>query len=124
MKKTLLALALFAGGTLFAADFSVGIRIGPPPPPRVVRIERPRAPGPDYVWVEGYQYPVGNRYRWHEGYWTRPPYEGAAWLGPRYEGGQFFEGHWGGPRGDRGHDHQWDRNRERDFHGRDHDDRR
>lgn len=119
--KKVLALALFAGGTIFAADFNLGIRIGPPPPPRVVRIQ-PRAPGPGFIWVQGYWYPVGRRYRWHDGYWTRPPYEGANWIGPRYEGGQFFEGRWGGPRGERGHDHQWDRDRrERDYHGRDRD---
>jgi hypothetical protein len=32
-----------------------------PPPPRVYRV-RPR-PGPAFVWVEGYWYPQGNRYR-------------------------------------------------------------
>jgi len=24
-------------------------------------------------------YPVGRHYRWHRGYWTRPPYHGARW---------------------------------------------
>src|SRR3954453_20465934 len=121
MKKSVLALALMTGGTILAADFSVGINIGPPPPPRVVRVH-PREPGPGYAWVEGYWYPVGNRYRWHDGYWTRPPYDGAAWLAPRYEGQRFYEGHWGGQRGDREHDHRWDRDRrERDYRGRDRD---
>jgi len=112
MKKTLLALMLLAGSSSFA-QVSVGIRIGPPPPPRVIRPLR--SPGPGYVWVEGYWYPSGNRYRWHNGYWTRPPYSGARWIGPRYEGGSFFEGYWDSDRGRFDHDHRWDRDRNRDF---------
>ena len=57
------------------AKISIGIVIGTPPPPRVVF--QPAQPGPDFVWVEGYWYPVGRQYSWHEGYWTRPPYSGA-----------------------------------------------
>jgi hypothetical protein len=71
MKTTLLAAMLLAGVSLFGAQISVGIRIGQPPPPRVVRVLPPR-PSPEFVWIEGYWYPVGKRYRWHEGYWTRP----------------------------------------------------
>jgi hypothetical protein len=118
MKTKLLALMLLAGGSLFA-QLSIGVRIGPPPPPRVIRVQ-PRSPGPGYLWIQGYWYPVGKRYRWHDGYWTRPPYGGALWMGPRYDGGQFFEGHWEGNRGARDHDHRWDRDRRnRDF-DRDH----
>ena len=113
MKKTLLALLLLAGGSSFA-QLSIGVRIGPPPPPRVIHA-RPRAPGPDYFWVEGYWYPVGNHYKWHGGYWTRPPYAGAHWIGPRYDGGSFFGGYWEGDRGRIEHDHHWDRGRNRDF---------
>src|SRR5215831_12805639 len=46
--------------------------------------------GGDFVWVEGYWYPVGNHYRWHDGYWTRPPYAGAHWVGPHHDGERFF----------------------------------
>lgn len=120
MRNKLLAMALLATSTIFAADFSVGVRIGPPPSPRVARY-RPAAPGPGFVWVDGYWYPNGRRYRWHEGYWTRPPYAGATWFGPRYENGQFFEGRWGGERGDFRHDHRWDRDRDRDWRDRGHD---
>src|SRR5712691_309430 len=119
MKKTLVTLMLLAGGALFGADFSVGIRIGPPPPDRVVRV-RPVNPGPDFAWVEGYWYPVGNHYKWHEGYWTRPVYPGAQWVAPRHDGERFFEGHWEGDRGQRQHDHRWDRSHDRDSgHDRD-----
>jgi len=110
MRKKILALALLTVGSVFA-QVSFGIRIGPPPRPRIVRVH-PVAPGPGYTYVEGYWYPVNGRYRWHDGYWTRPPYAGAAWIGPRYEGNQFFEGYWGGGGRDRyNHDHRWDRDR-------------
>src|SRR5260370_5823665 len=78
MIKKVLALSFVAVGLTFAAQVNLGIRIGPPPPPRVVAV-RPVPPGPDYVWVDGYWYPVDGRYRWHEGYWTRPAYGGGRW---------------------------------------------
>jgi hypothetical protein len=111
MKSRLLCFALFAAGALFG-QISLGIRIGPPPPPRVVRVQ-PRAPGVGYTWVEGYWYPVGSRYRWHDGYWSQPPYAGARWEGPRYEGGNYLAGHWDGDRGRMDHDHRWDKDRKR-----------
>lgn len=126
--KKLIAVALLAASTMFG-QVSIGIRIGAPPAPRVVRV-RPVAPGPGYIWVDGYWYPQGNHYRWHDGYWTLAPYEGAFWVGPRWEGGMFFEGYWGGPRNQHfDHDHRWDRDRDRDRgryregydHDRDHD---
>jgi hypothetical protein len=129
IRTALLTAMLMAAVSGVNAQVSLGIRIGPPPQPRVVRIH-PVRPGPDYIWVEGYWYPVGGHYRWHDGYWTRSPYEGARWFGPHYEGGQFFEGYWEGDRGRFEHDHRWDRDRDRDYHrwdrdqqDRDHDDR-
>src|SRR4051812_27659913 len=72
--KLLVGLFLFAGSMFSQVSF--GISIGAPPPPRVMRV-RPMAPGPDYIWVDGYWYPERGRYHWHQGYWTRRPYEGA-----------------------------------------------
>ena len=115
--KRLLVLILLAAGYMFG-QISIGIRIGPPPPPRVVRY-RPPAPGPDFYWVDGYWYAAGDRYRWHDGYWTRPPYGGARWIGPRYEGERFYGGYWEGDRGRFEHDHRWDHDRDRDW--REHD---
>jgi hypothetical protein len=122
MKATLLAGMLLIGGSVFGAQVSIGIRIGPPPPPRMVRV-LPQRPSPEFMWIEGYWYPVGRRYKWHNGYWTRPPYPGARWMGPRHDGGQFFEGYWEGDRGRFGHDHRWDRDRKnRDYRwSQDHD---
>ena len=114
MKTRLLAALLLTAGCVFGG-ISVGIHIGPPPPPRVVAV-RPVAPGPGYFWVDGYWYPVRGHYRWHDGYWTRPPYEGAHWVAPRHESGLYINGYWEGSRGRIEHNHRWDRRHERDYH--------
>ncbi len=85
MKTLVFLFALAAGALVLSAQISIGIRIGPPPPPRVVRVLPPN-PGPDFMWVEGYWFPVGNHYKWHDGYWTRAPYPGARWVAPRHDG--------------------------------------
>jgi hypothetical protein len=94
------------------AQISFGIHIGPPPAPRAYRV--PPQPGPDYMWVEGYYYPQGSHYVWHDGYWTRPPYEGAYWVDPYHVGGQYYPGRWEGSRGNITHDHRWDKGKQRD----------
>jgi YXWGXW repeat-containing protein len=119
---------LLSGGTA-NAQISIGIRIGPPPPPRVVRVF-PSRPGPDYIFIQGYWYPVGNHYQWRDGYWIRAPFPGAFWVEPRYEQGRYIAGYWGRPdrrdfdrhdngrrpNNDRGRDEGWrdDRGRGRD----------
>jgi hypothetical protein len=111
---SLLALTLLAVPA-FGAQVSIGIRIGPPPPPPVVRVV-PVRPAPEYVWVEGYWYPVGNHWKLHKGYWTRAPYAGAQWYAPRYAGGEYFEGYWEAPgHGQIKHNHGWDKKHERDY---------
>ncbi|MDP9171801.1 MAG: YXWGXW repeat-containing protein [Acidobacteriota bacterium] len=116
----LFASLVLAGSALFG-QVSLGVRIGPPPPPRI--LYQTPAPGPGFIWVDGYWYPVGNRYRWHQGYWTRPPYEGARWIGPHHDGEQFYNGYWDGGRGRFDHDHRWDRDRDHDYRGEFHGDR-
>lgn len=121
--------ASFVGASLLIAVFllcgtaraqvSIGIQIGAPPPPRVLAVVPP-TPGPEYVWIEGYWYPVGRHYRWHAGYWTVPPYPGARWVVPRHDGERYFAGYWDGDRGRFEHDHHWDRDHDRD-RGRWHD---
>lgn len=125
MKTKLLALLLLVSGAAFS-QISLGIRIGAPPPVRVMRIQ-PQSPGPEYLWIGGYWYPNGNHYRWHDGYWTRPAYEGARWVGPRHDGQRYFAGYWEGGRGRVEHDHRWDHERghNRDYnHNHDDHDRR
>jgi hypothetical protein len=122
VKTKLTVLMLLAAGAVFA-QFSVGIHIGAPPPMRVVRVQ-PRSPGADYVWIGGYWYPVGNHYKWHEGYYSRPAYSGATWVAPHHDGHDYYPGYWDGERGHVAHDHGWDKNRDRNRdYNRDHHDK-
>ena len=85
IRLSLISVILLACGSAYAVQISFGIAIGPPPPPRVVHVI-PRRPGPDFLWIEGYWQPVENHYRWHDGYWVRPPFAGGFWVSPRYDG--------------------------------------
>lgn len=115
MKKKLLALVLMAAGSMFAG-ITIGLNIGAPPRPRVE--VRRVSPGPGYSYVEGYWYPVSGHYKWHAGYWSRPPYEGAVWIAPHHDGRQYFQGYWQVQgREPIEHDHNSDRNRDRDYPG-------
>ena len=112
LKTLVLATVILAPVATANAQVSFGIRIGEPPAPRAYHV--PPRPGPDYVWVEGYQYPVGKSYKWHDGYWTRPPYVGAYWVQPYHYGGQYYAGRWEGGHGPVNHDHHWDSHTGRD----------
>jgi WXXGXW repeat (2 copies) len=117
--KRLIAASIFMAASVFG-QVSIGIQIGAPPPPRVLRV-RPASPGADYTWVDGYWYPEGRKYKWHAGYWTRPPYAAAHWVAPHHDGSRYFAGYWEGSEGRRDHDHHSDRGHDRDFHHDDHD---
>jgi hypothetical protein len=105
---------LLAAAPPASAQVSFQVNIGPPPAWRPSRIGP--QPGPDYTWIDGYWYPVGRRWVWHAGYWTRPPYPGAYWIQPYHDGRQFVPGYWENERGRWDHDHRWDKRRERDEH--------
>ena len=114
---------LLVPASVAQAQISIGIRIGEPPPP--VAYVVPRQASPDTVWVEGYWYPQGKRYKWHDGYWTRPPFPGAYWVAPYHVDGRYYAGRWEDGRRSFMHDHRWDRSRLRDERRyRDRDDRR
>ena len=104
MRTKLLVFALLLASPLLAkVHVSVGIGLGvpvygyyapAPPPPPVVTYVRPAYPGPGYVWVRGYWYPVRTRYSWHSGYWARRPYARAYWAAPRYHRHRYYRGYW------------------------------
>ena len=101
MKTSLLVVMLLASSSVFAAThFSIGIGVGPgygyyaPPPPPPVVAYYPPSPGIGYTWVPGYYYPVGPRYVWRAGYWTRPPRGHVRWVAPRYNRGRYYNGYW------------------------------
>ena len=68
----------------------------PPPRPRVEAYGM--APGPGYVWLNGYWAGGGGGYVWTPGYWARPPRPHARWMAPRWEqrrgGYRFRSGYW------------------------------
>lgn len=114
MRTAFLAAMLLTGGLVFGGQISLGIRIGPPPAPRVVRV-MPAQPGPDFMFVQGYWYPDGKHYKWHAGYWTRPPYAGARWVAPHHDGQMYFNGYWDTDHGRIEHDHKSDADARRDY---------
>lgn len=71
------------------------IQIAPPRPPH----ERPGPPpGPDFVWVAGYQRWDGGGYVWVPGHYEHAPHPRAMWVPHHYEhrhgGWIMIEGHW------------------------------
>ncbi|HEY1242485.1 MAG TPA: hypothetical protein VGF16_18110 [Bryobacteraceae bacterium] len=102
MRAKILAGAVVALGTLLSAcapsNGYVGVGYGAPPPPRygVVGV----APGPGYVWTDGFWDYRGGGWAWAPGRWVRPPYRGARWA----------PGYWDrSPRGYRFHAGRWHR---------------
>ena len=63
---------------------------GPPPPPRIQ--VRAIAPGPGFVWIDGYWGYGRGGYAWAPGYWTRPPRPRAVRApgGWHYRGGRYY----------------------------------
>jgi hypothetical protein len=99
--KRLFSTALLASTlALGAANAQVYVRIGPPPPPPPPRREFvPVRPGPQYVWVGGFQPWDGARYVYEPGRWVLPPqrryhrWEQGHWRETRH-GWVWVEGHW------------------------------
>ena len=100
MKQKVLAAAFVVLGTVLTACGGSGgyytrTRYGPPPPRYGVI---GRAPGPGYVWTDGYWDLRGGNWAWRDGRWLRPPRRGAVWVAPawRQEGRnwRFHRGRW------------------------------
>jgi WXXGXW repeat (2 copies) len=100
-KFKLLAMALIAGGTMFAQTrVSVGIGVGGYgpgvyPPPAYAQYQPP-CPGPGYTWVDGYWAPQGGRNMWIAGFW-RPP---VVTVAPRYVAPHYYKAFRGHDRDD------------------------
>jgi hypothetical protein len=118
MKTKLMALLLVVmGGSLFAQPrFSIGVNFGAPayygPAPVALAAYRPVRPGPGYIWIDGYRDGYG---RWTAGYW----------VAPRYYGGHYDNGYWGGERryyrnDYRSREHEWREHERREHEYREH----
>ena len=97
MKRLLLTGAILAGAILTAC---VGPRttyvVAGPPAPRYGSVGV--APGPGFVWIEGFWDLRGGAWVWAPGRWVMPPRERAVWVRPewRREGNRwrYREGRW------------------------------
>ena len=98
LNKTLFAVATLLVAPTFmpAAHVDFGIAVGtPPPPPPAAYVAGPVgvAPGPGYVWVDGYWNWVGGRWVWVPGAWVLPPHGHRVWVAPaiefRWHGGRW-----------------------------------
>jgi len=98
MKRKILAGTFVMLGTILNACAGSGayyVRYGPPAPRyAVVGV----APGPGYVWTNGYWDWRGSNWGWVEGRWMGPPRPRAVWVGHewRHEGNgwRFHRGYW------------------------------
>src|SRR4051794_15075116 len=108
-KLRLLAVALIAGGTMFAQTrLSIGVGVGGYgpgyyAPPAYDQQYIPPCPGPDYDWVDGYWAPQGGRNVWIAGFW-RPPVVQYR-VAPRYVAPRYYNSY-------RGYDRNYDRGRD------------
>jgi hypothetical protein len=97
MKNKFLAGTFVIFGTMLTAcaGGSYYVRTGPPAPRYAVIGS---APGPGYVWTNGYWDWRGRNWVWVDGRWLRPPRARAVWVGPewRHEGNRwrFRRGYW------------------------------
>jgi hypothetical protein len=95
----LMAQPVYGGAVYYGPGPGVYIATPPPlPPPMPAYVHRPVRPGPNFVWVNGFWNWSGRRYAWNAGYWAPRPYANAYWVAPRYVGGRYYRGYWGGPR--------------------------
>src|SRR4051794_40905129 len=98
MRRVFLA-PILCGFMTLAGCAGVGVSYYSRTPPPPLRVETYGvAPGPGYVWTNGYWGWQRNNYVWVPGRWTRPPRARAVWVEPRWEsrsGRYYFRpGHW------------------------------
>ena len=95
--KLLPAIGVAALGLAACGPGYVGMRVGPPPPRPAYGVIGV-APGPGYVWTDGFWDLRGGRWYWMNGRWMRPPRHHSTWV-PGYwsnHGGRyrFRRGYW------------------------------
>jgi len=96
MKRTILLVPALAMFSLVGCAAQAGYYVAPPPPAPVIGVVG-YAPGPGYVWIDGF-WDWHGHYVWVPGYWGRPPHPHSVWVPGRafYEHGryQYRRGHW------------------------------
>ena len=99
MKRKLLPLAAVLLGAILnacAVNAAYVMRYGPPPPPRYGMVDV--APGPGYVWTDGFWDWRGGNWSWVGGRWVHPPRPRAVWVpgnwSQTHHGWTFRRGYW------------------------------
>ena len=98
MRRKAGLLAMLAGLLASAACAGRGymVRMAPPPPPPYAAYVGV-APGPRYVWTDGY-WAWRGRWYWMPGRWVMPPRPRAVWVPgrwmPRHHGYVWVQGYW------------------------------
>jgi len=98
-RRMILAGVLLASSTLTACASQgyVAYSVPPPPAARVVGAVG-YAPGPGYVWTDGFWDLRGSRWVWVSGEWRRPPRAHTVWVRSYWEphgrNWRFHRGHW------------------------------
>jgi hypothetical protein len=99
IKRTVLAGVMLASSilTACASQAYVAYRVPAPPAPYVVGAVG-YAPGPGYLWTDGFWDLRGSRWVWVSGEWRRPPRARARWersyWEPRGRSWRFHRGYW------------------------------
>ena len=93
---TLVALAFLTTGCVVEPVYGRGGYVGVAPPSLIVE-SRAAAPGPGYLWIDGYWGWTGARHFWVPGRWTAPR-RGYSWVPHEWvqseRGWKPREGHW------------------------------
>lgn len=98
MRSAILCAALLGSlGLAACSGRYVNYAIAAPPAPYVAGPVG-YAPGPGYVWMDGFWNLNGGRWAWVNGRWAVPPRRHAVWVADRWErhGGNWRHrrGHW------------------------------
>jgi len=102
MKSAILWGILLASSAMVACGGGYGrgyvaYRVPAPPAPYVAGAVG-YAPGPGFVWIDGFWDLHGSRWVWVNGRWGRPPYPRAVWDPDRWErhgnNWRYYRGHW------------------------------
>lgn len=94
-RRLALPLLMTLGLSLGACAGGYYVRVAPPPPRYGVI---GYAPGPGYVWTDGYWDWRGGNWFWVGGRWMHPSRAGAVWVAPRWvpygHRYRFVHGYW------------------------------
>jgi hypothetical protein len=103
MKTGILAAVLLASSALVACGGGyraayINYNVPPPPVAPYAVGAVGYAPGPGYVWVDGFWNLNGGRWAWVNGRWAQPPHPHAMWVADRWErhgnAYRYRRGHW------------------------------